>query len=106
MREVFAEKFSSRTRAEWTEVFDGSDACVAPVLSLAEAAGHPHLAARQTFVEVGGLVQPAPAPRFSRTSSPVPEVPPAVGAHTCEVLEAWGIDDVDSLLAAGVAIQA
>ncbi|WP_231974925.1 CoA transferase [Mycobacterium sp. E1747] len=53
-------------------VFDGSDACVAPVLSLTEAPQHPHIAARQTFVDVGGVVQPAPAPRFSRTPSPRP----------------------------------
>lgn len=107
LRESIAARFASRTRAEWTEVFDGTDACVAPVLSLSEAAQHPHLAARQTFVEVGGVMQPAPAPRFSRTRSPMPEAPPVIGVHTRNVLESWGLKDVevDALLAAGAAIQ-
>lgn len=105
LREEIAVRFASRTRAEWTEVFHGTDACVAPVLSLTEAAEHPHLASRQTFVEVGGVVQPAPAPRFSRTVSSMPAGPPPIGAHTREVLEAWGLEDVDALLAGGAAIQ-
>lgn len=107
LRGLIAERFASRTRAEWTEVFDGTDACVSPVLSLSEAAQHPHIAARQTFVEIGGVVQPAPAPRFSRTRSPMPEAPPVIGAHTRNVLESWGLKDVevDALLATGAAIQ-
>jgi alpha-methylacyl-CoA racemase len=71
-------------------------------LSLTEAAGHPHLAARETFVDVAGVVQPAPAPRFSRTVAPPPTPPPAIGADTADVLRDWGVDDVDALLAAGV----
>lgn len=107
LRESIAAQFASRTRAEWTEVFDGTDACVAPVLSLSEAAQHPHISARQTFVEIGGVMQPAPAPRFSRTRSQVPDAPPVIGAHTRDVLESWGLKDmeVDALLAAGAAIQ-
>jgi len=102
LREAIADAFASRTRSEWTAVFDGTDACVAPVLSLAEATGHPHLAARETFVDVAGVVQPAPAPRFSRTVAPRPTPPPAVGADTADVLRDWGVDDVDALIAAGV----
>lgn len=72
LREIFAHRFAERTRDEWAEVFDGSDACVAPVLSLTEAAQHPQLKARGTLVEDGGTVVPAPAPRFSRTPSASP----------------------------------
>jgi alpha-methylacyl-CoA racemase len=106
LRSSIAAAFASRPRDEWTKIFEGTDACVAPVLSLTEAASHPHLAARETFVEVGGVVQPAPAPRFSRTRSAVPEAPPVPGAHTREVLSEWGVEDVDSLLIEGVAVQA
>lgn len=105
LRDAIASAFASRTRAEWTEVFEGTDACVAPVLSLTEAADHPHLAARETFIDIGGVVQPAPAPRFSRTRNAAPEAPAGIGAHTREVLEGWGVQDVEALLASGVAVQ-
>jgi crotonobetainyl-CoA:carnitine CoA-transferase CaiB-like acyl-CoA transferase len=90
LRARLTEVFAGRTQAEWAAVFDGSDACVAPVVSPADAPDHPHNAARGTFVDVGGLIQPAPAPRFSRTPSgpPVPPVPP--GASTSEVLAGLG----------------
>ena len=88
IRAAIGEAFASRTRDEWASVFEGTDACVAPVLSLGEAAKHPHLAARSTYVEVNGIVQPAPAPRFSRTPTWVREAPPQVGQHTREVLGA------------------
>jgi alpha-methylacyl-CoA racemase len=101
LREAIAQAFSSRTRADWTAVFEATDACVAPVLSLTEAARHPHLAARDTFIDVGGVTQPAPAPRFSRTVAPTPTPPPAVGADTVDVLRDWGIADVDRLIADG-----
>jgi alpha-methylacyl-CoA racemase len=103
LRSAIAEAFLTRTRSEWTEVFEGTDACVAPVLSFHEAVEHPHLAARDTFVDVGGVKQPAPAPRFSRTPSPVPSAPPAPGADTVDILRTWGVDGVDRLLADGVA---
>ncbi|TWF92726.1 CaiB/BaiF CoA transferase family protein [Saccharopolyspora dendranthemae] len=91
LRKMFAERFKQRTRAEWTEVFDGTDACVAPVLSMAEAEQHPHLAARQTLVRREGTLQPAPAPRFSRTPNPEPGAVAIPGAHTEEVLSEWGL---------------
>ncbi len=90
-----AEVFRQRTRDEWTEIMEGTDVCFAPVLSLAEAPQHPHLAARGTFTEVAGVVQPAPAPRLSAT---VPEVqgPPAhAGQHTDEILSELGYDAAD-----------
>ena len=105
LRALLGETFRTRTRAEWTEVFDGSDACVAPVLSAKEAAAHPHLAARGTLVERDGLTQPAPAPRFSRTSAELGLPPCGAGAHTREALAAWGVADVDALVEAGVVVQ-
>ena len=105
LRSSIAAAFASRTREEWSKVFDGTDACVAPVLSLREAPTHPHLVERGTFVEVGGVVQPAPAPRFSRTRTAVPDAPPALGAHTSQVLREWGVEGVDTLLSEGVAVQ-
>jgi alpha-methylacyl-CoA racemase len=106
LRALIAETVAGRTLAEWTEVFEGTDACVAPVLTMAEAPGHPHLAARGTFVEKDGIVQPRPAPRFSRTPATL-DLPPAPrpGAHTRAALAAWGIDP-EPLLATGAAVQA
>jgi alpha-methylacyl-CoA racemase len=86
MRGRLAEAFRSRTQAAWSQVFAGTDACVAPVLPLREAADHPHLAARQTFIEIGGVTQPAPAPRFSNHPSPTPAPAPIIGEHTEEIL--------------------
>jgi len=71
------------------------------VLSLTEAARHPHLAARSTFIDVGGVTQPAPVPRFSRTVPPTPTPPPAIGANAVTVLRGWGIADSERLLADG-----
>jgi alpha-methylacyl-CoA racemase len=90
LRARFAEVFASRTRDEWAEVFAGSDGCVAPVLNAAEAPGHPHNVARGTFADVGGVLQPAPAPRFSRTTAGTPPAPPAAGADTDAVLAELG----------------
>ncbi|MFJ9113516.1 CaiB/BaiF CoA transferase family protein [Streptomyces sp. NPDC102283] len=91
LRAAVTERFAARTRAEWTEVFDGTDACVAPVLSLTEAPHHPHLAARSTFVEHSGLTQPAPAPRFSATPVSVRGGPALPGADTAAVAADWDI---------------
>jgi alpha-methylacyl-CoA racemase len=90
MKERFATIVRSKTRDEWAAVFDELDACVAPVLSMGEVADHPHNRARQTYVEVDGVVQPAPAPRFSRTPAALDRPPTPAGHHTDEVLAEWG----------------
>jgi alpha-methylacyl-CoA racemase len=90
MKDRVARIVATRTRAEWCELLDGTETCFAPVLSLDEVAAHPHHVARQTFVEVAGVVQPAPAPRFSRTPAGTPAAPPRPGEHTDEVLRDWG----------------
>ncbi|WP_125037184.1 CaiB/BaiF CoA-transferase family protein [Nocardioides sp. LS1] len=106
LRALITERFASRTQAEWIEVFEGTDACVAGIIPLSEAAHHPHMAAREVFVERDGLVQPSPAPRFSRTRPSLTTPPtPAAGSDTREALNAWGIADVDKLLEAGIAVQ-
>ncbi|MEV0481773.1 CaiB/BaiF CoA-transferase family protein [Streptomyces sp. NPDC050508] len=91
LREAVAARFRSRTRDEWTAVFAGTDACVAPVLSLREAPHHPHLAARGTFTEHGGITQPAPAPRFSATPTSVRGGPARPGADAYEVARDWDL---------------
>ena len=103
LRALLADTFRTRTREEWTAVLEGTDACVAPVLSYAEAPAHPHLAARGTYVEHHGVVQPAPAPRFSRTPAALGSPPSTPGSGTRSALAAWGVDDVDALLASGAA---
>ncbi|GAA2374541.1 CaiB/BaiF CoA-transferase family protein [Streptomyces cuspidosporus] len=91
LRSLIADRFKQRTREEWTAVFASSDACVAPVLSLREAPAHPHLAARATFVDHGGITQPAPAPRFSATPGAVRRPPARPGADADEVAREWGL---------------
>lgn len=86
MRALFTDRFASRTRAEWTEVFAGTDACVTPVLSWAEAAESAHLRARSTLVDVDGVLQAAPAPRFSRSTGAGPGAVPQVTT---------AVDDID-----------
>jgi len=107
LRALIADTIRERTLAEWSEVFDGSDACVAPVLPLSQAVHHPHVAAREVYVDRDGGPEPAPAPRFSRTPATLGAPPPArAGEHTREALAAWGIDDLDGLIASGAAVQA
>jgi alpha-methylacyl-CoA racemase len=91
LRALVAERFKTRTRDEWDEVFRDSDACVAPVLSLREAPHHPHLAARETFVEHAGITQPAPAPRFSATPAAVSRPPAVPGADAADVARDWRV---------------
>jgi alpha-methylacyl-CoA racemase len=105
IKEAFTRRFKERTQAEWTEVFDGTDACVAPVLPLTEAAEHPHLKARGTYLDRDGVLQPAPAPRFSRTEATLTTGPSAPGGQTREALTAWGVADVDALIGSGAAVQ-
>ena len=103
MKERFTEIFLTKTRDEWCEIFEGSDACFAPVLSMTEAPQHPHNQHRGTFVERNGVVQPAPAPRFSRTAAEIQRPPAFPGQHTDEVLGDWGFDgdDIAKLRASG-----
>jgi alpha-methylacyl-CoA racemase len=93
LRAKIAKAVENRTRAEWGERLAGSDVCFAPVLHPTEAPQHPHNVARESFVEVGGITQPAPAPRFSRTPVATPQPAPVAGAHTQEVLRDWGFGD-------------
>ena len=95
LRERFAATFAARSRDEWAEVFAGTDACVAPVLSMAEAPVHPHATARNAFVDVGGVVQPAPAPRFGRSAADTPSAPPRPGADTDAVLTSLGLAEAE-----------
>lgn len=91
-KEKFAAIFAQRTRDEWCALLEGTDACFAPVLNLKEAPQHPHNRAREAFIELDGITQPAPTPRFSRTPGAVQGPPPALGAHTLEALADWGVD--------------
>ena len=90
LRARFTTVFKSKTRAQWTEVFAGADACVAPVLTFSEARAFPHNAGRGTFTEVGGIPQPAPAPRFSRTPGAIRGAPPERGHQGRQALADWG----------------
>lgn len=95
-----------KTRDEWCKIMETTDVCFAPVLTMSEAAQHPHNVERKTFIDFAGKTQPAPAPRFSRTVPEVVQPPAHAGQHTAEVLKAWGVKDVDALLASGAAKQA
>ena len=94
-RARLAEVFKTKTRDEWDAIMAGSDVCYAPVLDLEEAPLHPHNVARGSFIEVEGVTQPAPAPRFSRTPGSVARPPAAPGENTDEVLADWGFDTDD-----------
>jgi alpha-methylacyl-CoA racemase len=101
LKEKLAAAIKTKTRDEWDAIMLGSDVCYAPVLSIAEAPKHPHNVARKTFVEVDGVMQPAPAPRFSRTEPQIQSGPKA--ADNDASLKAWGFsgDDVAKLQSAG-----
>ena len=90
MKERIAKTIREKTRDQWVELMEGTDVCFAPVLSPSEAYVHPHNLERETFIEVAGVKQPAPAPRFSRTPGAVDRPPPHPGQHTTEVLSSWG----------------
>jgi alpha-methylacyl-CoA racemase len=102
LHDKLAAVIETKTRDEWCAIMDATDVCFAPVLDLDEAPRHAHNAARQTFVEVAGVVQPAPAPRFSATPGAIQGPPPAVGAHDREALADWGFSpaEIDALFAA------
>merc|ERR1712032_1651487 len=94
----------TRTREEWCKVMEYTDICFAPVLTVSEAFQHPHAKARGAFIDVNGVMQAAPAPRFSNTPASTPTAPPEVGADTVSVLRAAGAD-VDKLLESGIAVD-
>lgn len=98
--------FKSKTRDQWCEIMEATDVCFAPVLTMSEAAAHPHNTERRTFVEANGKMQPAPAPRFSRTTPEIGRASAHPGQHTAEVLAEWGIDGADAALSSGGAKQA
>lgn len=85
--------FLTKSRDEWCEIMEGSDVCFAPILDMDEAPEHPHNKARNTFIEIDGVTQHAPTPRFSRTASDTPVGPPKAGEHTDEILAGWGFSD-------------
>jgi alpha-methylacyl-CoA racemase len=101
LKQRFAEVFATRTRDEWAQLLEAAEACTAPVLALHEAPTHPHNAARETFVEVNGRIQPAPAPRFSRTPGAISRPASEPGADTDQVLADWGITELARLREAG-----
>ncbi len=104
LRDVFEQK----TRAEWCEIMEATDVCFAPVLTMSEAAAHPHNVERRTFVEVAGVTQPAPAPRFSRTTPEIVSAPAHAGQHSREVLADWGVpaDRIEELLGSKAVVDA
>lgn len=104
LREVFLQK----TRAEWCEIMEATDVCFAPVLTMSEAAAHPHNVERRTFVEVAGVTQPAPAPRFSRTTPEIVSAPAHAGQHSREVLTDWGVpaERIEELLGSKAVVDA
>jgi alpha-methylacyl-CoA racemase len=108
MRAEMTRLLRGKTRDEWCKLLEGSDACFAPVLTLEEAPRHPHAQARQAFIDVAGVVQPGPAPRFDRSTPGTVRPAPAVGAHTDEVLAEAGFstDEIALLHAAGAALRA
>ena len=103
LRTKLGHVIAQKTQAEWCEIMDATDVCFAPVLDLDEAPRHPHNAARKTFVELEGVIQPAPAPRFSETPGAIQGPPPAIGAHDREALGDWGFSsaEIDALKASG-----
>ncbi len=103
MKKQLTAVIASKTRDEWCDILEGTDVCFAPVLSMAEAPHHPHNKARGSFVEVGGTLQPAPAPRFSRTSAAIPGTAPNAGQHTTAVLLEWGLEatEIEALKLSG-----
>jgi alpha-methylacyl-CoA racemase len=107
MRTAMAAILRGKTRDEWSGLLEGSDACFAPVLTIAEAPQHAHARSRGAFVAVGGVVQPGPAPRFDRSTAEPPTPAPAIGMHTDAVLLEAGFssDEISALFATGVALR-
>lgn len=93
LRVRFSEVFKTRTRDEWCQILEGSDACFAPVLDMDECTDHPHIKSRNMFVKIDGVLNPAPAPRFGRTVSEFRYLPPSPGEHSITVLSEWGFSE-------------
>ncbi len=98
MKSKIGDAIKGKTRSEWEELMEGTDVCFAPVLSMDEAYEHPHNKQRNTFIEIAGVMQPAPAPRFSRTPASVSSPPPHAGQHTEEVLAGLGLTKDEILM--------
>jgi alpha-methylacyl-CoA racemase len=94
-----------KTQAQWCAIMEGTDVCFAPVLTMTEATQHPHHIARNTFIDIAGVTQPAPAPRFSRTSPETPTPPAHAGQHSTQILNEWGISNINELLASGAVVD-
>jgi alpha-methylacyl-CoA racemase len=94
-----------KTQAQWCAIMEGTDVCFAPVLTMTEATQHPHHIARNTFIDIAGVTQPAPAPRFSRTSPEIPTPPAHAGQHSTQILNEWGISNITELLASGAVVD-
>jgi alpha-methylacyl-CoA racemase len=107
LKAKLADVMRTKTSTEWCKIMEGTDVCFAPVLTMSEAAAHPHNVARQTFIEIAGVTQPAPAPRFSRTSAALPSAPAHAGQHSSAVLADWGFsaDRISTLLASGAVVD-
>jgi alpha-methylacyl-CoA racemase len=105
--EIYREVFKTKTRDEWCAIMEGSDICFAPVLSMTEAPSHPQNVARDSFVEIAGVTQPGPAPKFSRTQAKAGGPAPVLGQNTTEGLAEWGFseDEIATLLASGAVVQ-
>ncbi|MEC8793220.1 MAG: CoA transferase, partial [Pseudomonadota bacterium] len=108
LKDKLAAVFKTKTRAEWTEIMGDTDICFAPVMAMDEVLDHPHVAARETFVAPDGVLQPAPAPRFSRTAPEIQAPPAFAGEHNDAVLTEWGFDaaTIADLKAAGALVDA
>ena len=102
-KELIKKVFLTKTRDEWCSLMEGTDVCFAPVLDMSEAPKHPHNVARQTFIELEGVTQPAPAPRFNRTENEITLPPAIAGEHSKEILESLGMnqEEVEALMTSG-----
>jgi alpha-methylacyl-CoA racemase len=99
LKDKISKILKTKTRDQWNALMEASDVCYAPVLSIPEATKHPHNVARKTIVEIDGVPQPGPAPRFSRTESKIQGIAPSLGQHTEQALKDWGFSasDLDAL---------
>ena len=102
-KHLISKVFLTKSRDDWCELMEGTDVCFAPVLDMSEAPSHPHNVARKTFIEIEGVTQPAPAPRFNRTENEITSPPALAGEHSREILDTLGLeeDEVNKLISSG-----